>query len=128
MHLNVITDCVRPVAYALPYRTDARWVKAFRAGRNETAVLHRRGRPSIPQHQIDIASGILSIDRLWTVRELSVEVGLGHQTVWQILKKWRMLVRSVAVINKQHLANGILWLPDIWKNVQKFAGDYTGGM
>ncbi|GBM52067.1 hypothetical protein AVEN_131087-1 [Araneus ventricosus] len=53
---------------ALPYRTDARWDKAFCAVRNETADLHRICRLSIPQHQIDIASGLLSIDGLWTVR------------------------------------------------------------
>ncbi|GBM00005.1 hypothetical protein AVEN_93599-1, partial [Araneus ventricosus] len=53
---------------------------------------------------------LLFMDRLWTVRELSLEVGLSHQTVWYVLKKWRMLGRSVAVINKQHLADGILWM------------------
>ncbi|GBN76605.1 hypothetical protein AVEN_207598-1 [Araneus ventricosus] len=88
---------------ALTYRTIARWVKAFCVYRKETAVLHRTGRPSIPQHPIDIASGILSIDHLWTVRKLPVEVGLSHHMAWY---KWRM--RSVAVINRQHLANGIL--------------------
>ncbi|GBN31244.1 hypothetical protein AVEN_189274-1 [Araneus ventricosus] len=101
-------------------------VKAFGGGWNESADLYRTGRSSIPQHQIDTLSGHLSIDRLWTVRELSVEVGLtiSHQTVWHILKKWRMLGRSVALINKQHLANGILRLSDIWQKVQNFARDY----
>ncbi|GBL63826.1 hypothetical protein AVEN_51876-1 [Araneus ventricosus] len=88
MHLNVITYYARNVACALPYRTVARWVKAFRADLNESADLHSTGRPSIPQHQIDILSGLLSIDRLWTLRELSVEVGISRQTVWYILKKW----------------------------------------
>ncbi|GBL83175.1 hypothetical protein AVEN_165380-1 [Araneus ventricosus] len=106
MHLNVITDYVRPIACELPYRTVTRWAIAIRAG------LHRKSRLSIPQHQIDIVSGLLSIDRLWTVRELSVEIGLSHQTVQYKLKKWRILVRSVAVIHKQ-FTNGILWLPDI---------------
>ncbi|GBL87777.1 hypothetical protein AVEN_81374-1 [Araneus ventricosus] len=58
---------------ALPYRKVTLWVKAFRVGLNETADLHRTGRPSIPQHQADIVSGLLSIDRRWTVRELSVK-------------------------------------------------------
>ncbi|GBM59095.1 hypothetical protein AVEN_172908-1, partial [Araneus ventricosus] len=66
MHLNVITDYVRPVA--LPYRKVTRWV---RAGLIETEDLHRTGRPSIPEHQIDIVSGLLSVERRWTVRELS---------------------------------------------------------
>ncbi|GBM67848.1 hypothetical protein AVEN_216863-1 [Araneus ventricosus] len=117
MQLNVITDYVRLVVCALPYRTVVRWVKAFRAGRNEAADLHRTGRKSIPQHKIDIVSDLLSIDRLWTARESSVEVGFSHQTMWHILKKWRMLGHSVAVINNQHFANGILRLPDIWQKV-----------
>ncbi|GBM09278.1 hypothetical protein AVEN_59248-1 [Araneus ventricosus] len=105
-----------------------RWVKAFRAGLNENADLHRTGRLSIPQHQIDIVSGLLSIDGRWMVRELSLEVRLSHETVWHIPKKWRMLGPFVAVINKQLLANGILQLPDIWKKVENFAGDYIEGM
>ncbi|GBM26130.1 hypothetical protein AVEN_87282-1 [Araneus ventricosus] len=113
---------------ALSYRTVARWVKAFRAGRNEPADLHRTSRPFIPQHQIDILRCLFSIDRLWSLRELSVEAYLIHQTVWHILKKWRILERSVALINTQHLANGILRLSDIWQKVQNFAGDYIEGM
>ncbi|GBM14925.1 hypothetical protein AVEN_213269-1 [Araneus ventricosus] len=87
-------------ACALPYRTVAGWVKAFRAGRNKIADLHRTIGPSIPQYQIDIVRCFLSIDRRWTVWELSVEVGISHQTVWHILKKWRMLGSCVAVFNK----------------------------
>ncbi|GBN92635.1 hypothetical protein AVEN_142453-1 [Araneus ventricosus] len=90
--------------------------------------LHHIGRPSIPQHHIDIVNGLLSLDCLWTLRELSVDVSLSHQTVWHILRKWRILGRSVAVINKQHLANGILRLPDIWQKVRNFAGYYIEGM
>ncbi|GBN24285.1 hypothetical protein AVEN_51295-1, partial [Araneus ventricosus] len=53
---------------SLPYRKVTRWVKALREGLNETADLHRTGRPSIPQHHRDIVGGLLSIERLWTVR------------------------------------------------------------
>ncbi|GBN55355.1 hypothetical protein AVEN_23741-1 [Araneus ventricosus] len=59
---------------------------------------------------------------------LEKDIELSHQTVWHILKKWRLLGNSVALINKQHLANGILRLSDICKKVQNFAGDYTEGM
>ncbi|GBM19390.1 hypothetical protein AVEN_12324-1, partial [Araneus ventricosus] len=51
MHLNAITDYVRPVLYRIELLHD---VKAFREGRNETADLHRTGWPFIPQHQIAI--------------------------------------------------------------------------
>ncbi|GFS35456.1 hypothetical protein NPIL_324641 [Nephila pilipes] len=50
----------------LPHRRVARKVKAFRSGLNETADLYHTGRPSIPQHQIDIVKwspfSILSMD------------------------------------------------------------------
>ncbi|GBM41086.1 hypothetical protein AVEN_28858-1 [Araneus ventricosus] len=115
-------------ACALPYRTVARWVEAFRAGRNESADLHRTDRPPIPQYQNDIVSALLSINLLWTVRELSVEVCVSQQTAWRVLKNWRVLGRSIAAINKQHHANGILWLPDIWQKAKNFAGDNIEGM
>src|SRR5258705_4248364 len=40
----------------------------------------------------------------------------------------RAVGRSVADINRQHLANGILRLPDIWQKVHDLAGDYIEGM
>ncbi|GFW84928.1 hypothetical protein TNCV_682161 [Trichonephila clavipes] len=40
----------------------------------ETADLERAGRPSVPQDQIDILSGLLSIDPRWTFRELFVVI------------------------------------------------------
>ncbi|GFY16600.1 hypothetical protein TNCV_2787271 [Trichonephila clavipes] len=69
------------------------WSKVFvnhethRLGWNEIVDLLRTGQPSIPQSQIDILNGLFSIDRRWTVRELSLEVGLSHKTVWHIMKK-----------------------------------------
>ncbi|XP_035218137.1 uncharacterized protein LOC118191444 [Stegodyphus dumicola] len=94
-------------ANALPYR--ARWVQAFRSGRNETADLQHTRRPSIPQEQIDILSGLLTIDRRWTVRELSLEVGLSHQTVWRIMKK---------SLNMRKIASR--WVPHRLTEVQKW--------
>ncbi|XP_035213421.1 protein GVQW3-like [Stegodyphus dumicola] len=95
------TECYRGLVEtcstnALPYRTAARRVKAFRSGRNETADLQRTGRPSIPQEQIDILSSLLTIDRRWTFRELSLEVGLSHQTVWRIMKNNSLNMRKIA--------------------------------
>ncbi|GBO25759.1 hypothetical protein AVEN_100080-1 [Araneus ventricosus] len=109
----LVTDYASPVACALSYRTVTRLVKALRSARNETADLHHP--PPIPQHQIDILTGL--IDRLWTVRELPVEVGLNHQMVWHILKKLQILGRCAALINKQHLFNGILRLSSLIGNL-----------
>ncbi|GBM59564.1 hypothetical protein AVEN_268743-1 [Araneus ventricosus] len=60
------SDCYHGLreACVLPYRTVARWVKTFCAGRNESTDLHRTGWPSIPQHQIAIVSDLLSTERL----------------------------------------------------------------
>ncbi|KAL7631970.1 UNVERIFIED_CONTAM: hypothetical protein RMT77_017708 [Armadillidium vulgare] len=66
---------------ALPYRTFARWIKAFRVGWNEIANLPSTFHQSIPDHQIKMVRAILATYRQWTTRELSVEVRFGHQTV-----------------------------------------------
>ncbi len=65
MHCNVIKEYLKPVTrMRYPYGTVARWVKvkAFSAGRTETADLRCTGRSSIPQHRVDIMSGLLFID------------------------------------------------------------------
>ncbi|GFV96365.1 hypothetical protein TNCV_2869431 [Trichonephila clavipes] len=59
-----------------PLKKSSSFLNAFRSGRNETADLQRTGRPSIPQDQAEILSDLLSINRQWTDRELSLEVGL----------------------------------------------------
>jgi hypothetical protein len=66
---------------ALPYRTVARWVSAFRSGRDETVHLSSTGRPSISDEQVQLVRGLLPVDRRWIVRELSIEVRLSHQRV-----------------------------------------------
>ncbi|XP_035229771.1 histone-lysine N-methyltransferase SETMAR-like [Stegodyphus dumicola] len=77
--------------------------------RNEIADLQLTGRLSITQEQTDILSGLLTIDRRWTVRELSLDVGLSHQTVWRIMKK---------SLNMRKLSS--LWVPHRLTEVQKW--------
>ncbi|GBM74512.1 hypothetical protein AVEN_178449-1 [Araneus ventricosus] len=105
MHLNIFTDYSRSVACALSYRMVTRWVKASHESRIASVDLHHTGWSSIPQHQIDIING-LSMD----CPGIICRSCLSHHTVWQLLKKWRILVRSVAIINKPHLVNGFLQL------------------
>lgn len=73
-HLNVIKDHAKPMvricysySYEHMYWTVAHWVKAFRVGWNETAGFHYTGQLSIPQHHVDIMSGLLSLNHHWTV-------------------------------------------------------------
>lgn len=65
----------------LSFRTVARLIKAFCAGPNNTVDLHRKGRTYNSKDKIDIENGIFSIDRRWTLRELSVDLVSGADAV-----------------------------------------------
>ncbi|GBM54459.1 hypothetical protein AVEN_150613-1 [Araneus ventricosus] len=78
--------------------------------------LHRTCRPSIPQHQIDIVSGLLVIDRVWTARELSVKFvssssGVAHTEEMAHLRALRCWHQQTTPcqrhpIASRHLAKG----------------------
>jgi hypothetical protein len=94
---------------ALPYRTVARWVSAFHSGRDESAHLARTGGPSISDEHVELVRGLLAVGRCWTVRELFIDVGLSHQTVWHILK------------NKFHMRKAAArWVPHNLTEAQKW--------
>ncbi|KAJ4439232.1 hypothetical protein ANN_07352 [Periplaneta americana] len=63
----------------------ARWVSAFRTGWN----VARTGRLSFCDQQMELVRGLLAVEHRWTVRELAIKVGLGHQTVRHILLEAR---------------------------------------
>ncbi|GBN61931.1 hypothetical protein AVEN_204351-1 [Araneus ventricosus] len=79
---------------ALPYRRLDDGSKSFvRVGMSLRICTAQVGSPFL---NIRLTlRGLLSIDRLWTVRELSVKVCLSHQTVRHVLKKWPMSGFSV---------------------------------
>jgi len=72
---------------ALPYRTVARWVQAFHAGRQNATDQPRPGRPSATENQVSSVATLLETDRRWTIRELDCETRLSHTTVLHILKE-----------------------------------------
>ena len=72
---------------ALPYRTVARWVQAFRAGRQNATDQPRPRRPSATEAQVSSVATLLETDGRWTIRELACETGLSHTTVLHILKE-----------------------------------------
>ncbi|GFX84645.1 uncharacterized protein TNCV_724531 [Trichonephila clavipes] len=92
-------------------------VKAFGLDWNETVDLQCTDQPSIPQDQIDILSNLLSKDRQWVLRELSLEVGLSHQKVWYIIKKCQ---------NVEEIA--VRWVPHQLTEVQKWRGYALAGI
>ncbi|KAJ4450655.1 hypothetical protein ANN_02084 [Periplaneta americana] len=59
---------------ALPYRTVARWVKAFREGRDAVQDNLRTGRPRVEDNTVQLLAPLLDADRRWTARELAAEV------------------------------------------------------
>ena len=69
---------------ALPYRTVARWVKAFREGRDAVQDNHRTGRPHVENNTVQLLASFLNADRPWTARELAAKVGACHKTVLHI--------------------------------------------
>ena len=80
---------------ALPYRTVARWVKAFNEGRQNVADVRRPGRPSVSEEEVYALTALLDSDRRHTIRELARETGLAHTTVLHILKE-RLGMRKIA--------------------------------
>jgi len=72
---------------ALPYRTVARWVQAFRTGRQNARDQPQPGQPSTTEAQVSSVATLLETDRWWTIRELACETGLCHMTVPHILKE-----------------------------------------
>ncbi|PNF23599.1 hypothetical protein B7P43_G04961, partial [Cryptotermes secundus] len=71
---------------ALPYRTVARWVKAFNEGRQNVVDMRRPGCPSVSEEACAL-SAFLESDRRHTIRELARKTGLVHMTVLHILKE-----------------------------------------
>ena len=65
----------------LPYRTVARWVRAFNEGCDKVEHMARPGHPSISEEDVEAVSTLLDTDRRLTVRELALEIGLSHMSV-----------------------------------------------
>ena len=80
---------------ASPYRTVARWVRIFNEGRDNVEQMARPGRPSVSEEDVETVSALLDTDRRLTVRELALEIGLSHMTVFRIVKK-RLGMRKIA--------------------------------
>ncbi|PSN49044.1 Phosphatidylinositide phosphatase SAC1 [Blattella germanica] len=72
---------------ALPYRTVARWVTAFRVGRDVVNDNPRTGRPHVENNTVQLLASLLDVDRRWTARELAAEVGVDHRGGEGLLEK-----------------------------------------
>ena len=69
---------------ALPYRMVARWVRAFNEGHDNVRHMARPGHPRVSKEDVE---ALLDTNRRLTVRELTLEIGLPHMTVFHIVKK-----------------------------------------
>ena len=72
---------------ALPYRTVARWIRAFNEGHDNVEHMARPAHPSVSEEDVEAVSALLNTNRRLTVCELALEIGLFHMTVFRILKK-----------------------------------------
>ena len=70
---------------AVPYRTVARCIKAFREGRDAVQGNLRTGRLHVKNNTVQLLASLLDADRRCTARELAAEVGVCHKTVLQSL-------------------------------------------
>ena len=73
-------------AAALPYRTVARWVAAFRDGRERVEHMPRSGHPPVSDENVQLVSALVEVDRNVTIRQLEQDTALAHSTVFHILK------------------------------------------
>ncbi|PNF23534.1 hypothetical protein B7P43_G05594, partial [Cryptotermes secundus] len=94
---------------ALPYRTVARWVKAFNERRQNAADMRRPGRPSVSEEEVYALSALLESDRRHTIRELARETGLAHTAVLHILKECLGMTKTAS-----------RWVPHDLTEVQKW--------
>ena len=73
----------------LPYRTIARWVEAFRQGREECQHRVRAGRPVVATDDLHVQAVRVTLeeDRCWACVEISGELGIAASTVHTILRE-----------------------------------------
>ncbi|GFU16268.1 HTH_48 domain-containing protein [Trichonephila clavipes] len=91
-HLGLQNPCTEST---LPYRTVARWVKAFREGRQNVADMYRPGFSNVSEGEVHAVAALMGSDRRLTIRELTRLTGFAHTTVLHILKK-RLGMRKTA--------------------------------
>ncbi|KFM70806.1 Mariner Mos1 transposase, partial [Stegodyphus mimosarum] len=80
---------------ALPYRTVARWVKAFNEGHPNVADMLRPGRPSVSDADVQAVAALMDSDCRQTIRQPAGQTGLAPTTVLHILKE-RLSMRKIA--------------------------------
>ncbi|PSN47788.1 hypothetical protein C0J52_08164 [Blattella germanica] len=80
---------------ALPYRTVARWVKAFNEGRQNVTDMPRSGHPTVSEENVQNVNALVLADRNSTIRQLANDTRLAPSTVLKILKK-HLQMRKIA--------------------------------
>ena len=82
-------------AAALPYRTVARRVAAFRDVRERVEHMPRSGHPPVSDENVQLVSALVEVDRNVPIRQLEQDTGLAHSTVLHILKDF-LKMRKIA--------------------------------
>ncbi|KAJ4433303.1 hypothetical protein ANN_15562 [Periplaneta americana] len=119
---------------ALPYRTVARWLRAFNEGRDRVENMVRAGRPSVSEEEVQAIFALFhpphspdlspcDYDLIPKMKEPLRDVLF--RTVPDILQA---VGRSIRNINRKGAATGILRLPHLWQRVVDNAGYYIEGL
>ncbi|KAJ4432765.1 hypothetical protein ANN_21404 [Periplaneta americana] len=58
-------------ASALPHRTVARWVRAFKEGRKNVSNMPRSGHPPVSDEDVHTVSALVEMDQSFTIREVA---------------------------------------------------------
>ena len=97
----------------------ARWVKAFREGRDAVQDNLRTGRPRVENNTVQLLASMLDYNTFVKVKEPLQ--GTRYTTRDELS---HAIVRSIRNINKDGRTDGARRLPKIWQKVINKWGDY----
>lgn len=104
--LDLITDYVKLVATMCYCMEDGCTMSQSTSWGSEwDSRLTQHRLSSIPGLWIEMLRALLATNSWWTTRELSMEVGLSHQTVWHILKK-NLNMRKIFMLGSTYTHRG----------------------
>ena len=106
---NIFRDCVKHVKMQRCHITVARWVKAFREGRDAIWDDVRTRQYHVENITTQLLAPLEDVDRRWTAHELAAEIGVCHKTVLHILHD---------ILGYRKLA--ALWIPHENSEVQQW--------
>ena len=91
---------------ALSYCTVARWIKAFKEGRQNITHMPRAGHPAVREEDVQTMNALVLADRNATIHELTNDTGLAPLTVLNI---WECYEREGEGFLREIITNDETW-------------------